>query len=133
MERFQCPALCEKAMGITPGKERMKRGPKWSDDGVRTLLMVVRGNIEALGSMDDRKLDEECAKRERLVKLVGKSAEVKRQALYEWHWKYAVDGDLVEEAREEKIAISLDAELERVVHLLKTNGSATDGGIRNLL
>lgn len=120
----------------------MGKGPKWSEEGVRALLSVVKSKLEMIGEMDDVRLDKECAKRMELEAYVGKNKEMKYAVLCEWTWQHALDGGLspalapaVESGLKTAKPGVTDAETElgKVLDLLKNHGSATDGGIRNTL
>jgi len=114
----------------------MRKGPKWSNEGVRALMLVVRSRLEAVDGMGDEQLDTECKKRFELERYVGKNKDMKATALKEWIWKHSIDGDvgeIVESAKPLEEEVNLEEELKKVVELLRINGTATDGGIRNLL
>jgi len=113
----------------------MKKGPKWSAENVRTMLMVLRSRLEHLEDMASEKLDKECAKRLELASMVGQTTAVKKEALVNWHWRHVMDdvGATNEVEVIERKETNVDEELEKVVQLLRDNTSATDGGIRNTL
>ncbi len=116
----------------------MKRGPKWSNEGVNALLVSLKTKLESVENMDDNRLDAECAKRWELEHLVGKNKAIKSEALKEWYWAHTVydsaprpDGH-VEKPEKEQL-VNVDEKIDEIVALLITNGSATDGGIRNVV
>ena len=113
------------------------KGPKWSGDSVRALFMVVRGKVERAYGLDDRGLEEECGKRIELERFKGRSMEIKREAVLDWIWStahLALEGTRVAvEEPTRNVVVDVESELMKVVELLKRNGSATEGGIRNAL
>jgi hypothetical protein len=117
----------------------MSRGPKWSEDSVRTLLLVVRSKLEGLGGgvkLSSERLDEECQKQLELEKYVGKHDSMKATALWDWVWKNALAETVAPTVVAPSVTrgpTNIDEELDKLVKLLKENDTATLGGIRNAL
>ena len=111
----------------------MSKGPRWSEDSVKSMLMVLRSKLEALVDMSDERMDRECGSRLELEKYIGKSRQIKLLALQDWTWGHAtgVSVEIVDKVQAQpKGPVVLDDELEKVLKLMKERGgSATDGGI----
>lgn len=115
----------------------MGKGPKWSEEGVRALLDLTKGRLESVDEMSSERLDEHCKSKYGLEGYVGKDPAMKRAAIKEWFWQHALDGGVrpvVPSKVEQKAeAVNLDEQLNKVIEMLKAHGSATDGGIRNMV
>ena len=106
----------------------MKRGQKWSDEGVKALLVVLKGKLEEVEGMSEERLNGECGKRVELKRYVGESRKIREQALKEWLWLNTMNGG-IQVVRDVKVSVtpvSIEDELEKVVKLLTEEDSATE-------
>src|SRR6267378_1246018 len=104
----------------------MSKGPKWSQENVMAMLVVLRSKVEALDGMTEEQLCWECGKRLELQIYIGKGKEAMKTALKDWAWGHATGVGVVSEyvGGECKVhtavgPVNLDKELEVVVELLK--------------
>ena len=123
-------------MACSHRKNKMKKGPKWNDDSVRALVLMLRLRITEVDGMTDERLDAECRRRVELLELTGKPKEVKVEALKEWYWQHVSDGGIggqVTKVEKEREVTDIGTEVEKLVLFLKEHDTATEGGLKNTL